>query len=90
MAPITNGRHLFNEVPTGSPVPGKTTVHDVSQIIDLENIPLDGGFLLKVLVVSIDPYMRGKSEFLKSYLSTAVNIDETISERCFNQELCCE
>ncbi|KZP04315.1 NAD-P-binding protein [Athelia psychrophila] len=69
MAPVTNGRHLFNEVPTGFPVPGKTTVYDASQTIDLENVPLNGGFLLKVLVVSIDPYLRGKMRdaTVKSY-----------------------
>lgn len=78
MAPVTNSRHLFIEVPTGSPVPGKTTVHDVSQTVDLENAPLDGGFLLRVLVVSIDPYMRGKSKFPSSYLVTAISIDETV------------
>lgn len=65
-------------MPTGYPVPGKTTVQDVSQTIDLENVPLDGGFLLKVLVVSIDPYMRGKSEFSESYLVTATSIDRRL------------
>ncbi|KAF7965960.1 hypothetical protein HWV62_39162 [Athelia sp. TMB] len=69
MAPVTNGRHLFNKVPTGYPVPGETTVWDESQKIDLENVPLNGGFLLKVLVVSIDPYQRGKMRdaTIKSY-----------------------
>jgi len=69
MAPVTNGRHLFNKVPTGYPVPGETTVWDESQKIDLENVPLNGGFLLKVLVVSIDPYQRGKMRdaAIKSY-----------------------
>ncbi|CCM00867.1 uncharacterized protein FIBRA_02913 [Fibroporia radiculosa] len=60
MAPVTNGRVLFNEIPTGYPIPGKTTVYDASQTIDLESTALDGGFLIKTLVVSIDPYMRGK------------------------------
>lgn len=63
MAHVINGRHLFNKVPTGYPIPGETTVWDESQKIDLENVPLNGGFLLKVLVVSIDPYQRGRSEF---------------------------
>ncbi|KZP17720.1 NAD-P-binding protein [Athelia psychrophila] len=69
MAPVTNGRHLFNEVPTGYPVPGKTTVYDASQTIDLENVDLNGGLLLKVLVVSVDPYLRGKmrNAAVKSY-----------------------
>jgi NADPH-dependent curcumin reductase CurA len=43
-------------------VPGKTTVYDASRKIDLETVPLNGGFLVKTLVLSIDPYMRGKSK----------------------------
>ena len=42
----------------GYPVPGKTTVYDESQTIDLDNVALGGGVLVKVLVLSIDPYMR--------------------------------
>ena len=42
------------------PEPGKHTVWDDSELIDLDTVPLNGGALLKVLVVSIDPYMRGK------------------------------
>ncbi len=78
MAPVKNGRLLFNEnaidgkcIPAqvstsrgriqthvfhiGNIVPGKTTVYDESQTIDLDTVPLDGGFLLKVLVLSVDP-----------------------------------
>ncbi|KAH9854530.1 NAD-P-binding protein [Lenzites betulinus] len=69
MAPVTNGRLLFNEVPVGYPVAGKTTVYDVSQTIDLESAPLNGGFLVKTLVLSIDPYLRGRMRdaSVKSY-----------------------
>jgi len=69
MSPIKNGRHLFKEIPTGYPEPGKTTVQDDSQTIDLENVSLDGGVLVKVLVLSIDPYMRGRMRdpSIKSY-----------------------
>ncbi|KAK7038544.1 NAD(P)-binding protein [Favolaschia claudopus] len=38
------------------PVPGETTVYDTSETIDLETDPLNGGFLVKVLVLSIDPF----------------------------------
>ena len=34
-------------------------MHDTSKTIDLENAPLNGGILVKVLVLSIDPYLRG-------------------------------
>lgn len=50
----------MNEYPTGYPEPGKTTVYDDSQTIDIDNVPLNGGFLLKTLVLSIDPYLRGR------------------------------
>ena len=35
-------------------------MYDESQTIDLDTAELDGGFLVKVLVLSIDPYMRGR------------------------------
>ena len=53
----------------GYPVPGKTTVYDESQTIDLDNVPLNGGVLVKTLVLSVDPYMRGRMRRpeIKSY-----------------------
>lgn len=54
----------------GYPIPGRTTVCDESETIDLENAPLNGGFLIKILSVSIDPYMRGRMRDpkIKSYV----------------------
>ncbi|TFK33617.1 hypothetical protein BDQ12DRAFT_690946 [Crucibulum laeve] len=60
MASVTNGRVLFNSIPEGFPEPGKTVVYDTSENIDLDTVPLNGGFLLKTLDLSIDPYMRGR------------------------------
>ncbi|OCH84743.1 NAD-P-binding protein [Obba rivulosa] len=60
MAPVKNGRHLFNEIPTGYPEPGKTTIYDDSETIDLEKALLNGGFLVKTLVVSIEPVILGR------------------------------
>ncbi|KAJ7727173.1 hypothetical protein B0H14DRAFT_3169495 [Mycena olivaceomarginata] len=72
MAPKTNGRVLFNSFPADYPVPGETVVHDTSQTIDIETHPLNGGFLVKTLVLSIDPYMRGlMSKPDKSYVARA-------------------
>ncbi|KAJ7923769.1 hypothetical protein B0H13DRAFT_2654999 [Mycena leptocephala] len=70
MAPVTNGRILFNAIPEDYPIPGKTTVYDTTETIDLENAPLNGGVLIKVLVLSIDPYMRGRlrAPEIKSYM----------------------
>lgn len=68
MAPITNGRVLFNSIPDGFPIPGKTTVYDESEKIDLDTVPLNGGILLKILELSVDPYFRGRmKERSKSY-----------------------
>ncbi|KAJ7160317.1 alcohol dehydrogenase [Mycena filopes] len=74
MAPITNGRVLFNAVPKDFPIPGETTVYDTSETIDLETVPLNGGVLIKVLVLSVDPYMRGRLRpaEVKSYMPAFV------------------
>ncbi|KAI0045916.1 alcohol dehydrogenase [Auriscalpium vulgare] len=79
MAPVTNARHIFIEIPTGLPEPGKHTAHDTSRTIDLENEPLHGGFLVKTLILSIDPYMRVKMRdaSIKSY-SPAYAIGEPL------------
>uniref|UniRef100_A0A8H8CGT4 Enoyl reductase (ER) domain-containing protein n=1 Tax=Psilocybe cubensis TaxID=181762 RepID=A0A8H8CGT4_PSICU len=60
MPTCTNGRVLFNSIPEGYPEPGKTTVYDDSQVIDTAHVELNGGFLVKILELSIDPYMRGR------------------------------
>jgi len=71
MAPVKNGRVIFNSIPEGFPEPGKTTVYDGLQSIDPYTVPLNGGFLVKVLELSIDPYMRGRmnAPTKKSYVS---------------------
>jgi hypothetical protein len=89
MAPVTNGRVIFNEVPQGGclvfpvvglgipdillfvgfPEPGKTLIYDESEKIDVDDVSLDGGFLVKTLDLSVDPYMRGRmrNPEVKSY-----------------------
>ncbi|KAJ7081272.1 hypothetical protein C8R44DRAFT_895143 [Mycena epipterygia] len=70
MAPITNKRVLLTSIPEGYPIPGETTVCDTSETIDPETVSLNGGFLLKTLVLSVNPYMRGsmRSSDIPSYL----------------------
>jgi hypothetical protein len=46
--------------PSDFPIPGETTIYDTSQTIDLDGVPLNGGFFIKTLVLSVDPYMRGR------------------------------
>ncbi|KAJ6449974.1 alcohol dehydrogenase [Mycena sanguinolenta] len=60
MRPVPNGRVIFARIPKDFPVTGETTVHDTTQTIDLTGVPLNGGFLVKTLVLSVDPYLRGK------------------------------
>ncbi|KAF7312934.1 NAD(P)-binding protein [Mycena kentingensis (nom. inval.)] len=71
MSPTRNARLLFNSVPDGYPVPGETTVYDETPQIDLDAVTLNGGFLVKTLVVSIDPFIRGRlrAPVKKSYVS---------------------
>ena len=45
---------------SGYPEPGKTTVYDATEIIDLQTVVLNGGMLIKTLELSIDPYIRGQ------------------------------
>ena len=35
-------------------------MYDESSTIDLDNEPLKGGVLIKTLVLSVDPYLRGR------------------------------
>ncbi|PPQ83872.1 hypothetical protein CVT24_006412 [Panaeolus cyanescens] len=60
MSPIPNPRILFNHIPEGFPEIDKTLIYDTTQTIDIDNVSLDGGFLVKTLDLSIDPYMRGR------------------------------
>ncbi|KAG5644331.1 putative secondary metabolism biosynthetic enzyme [Asterophora parasitica] len=74
MSPTRNARVLFNSVPTGFPEPGKTTVYDDTKTIDIEKANLSGGFIVKTLVLSVDPYLRGRmrSPEVKSYVPAFV------------------
>ncbi|KAJ7668858.1 hypothetical protein B0H17DRAFT_1087578 [Mycena rosella] len=69
MAPTTNNRVIFAAIPKDYPIPGETTVYDTTQTIDLDAVPLNGGFIIKTLVLSVDPYMRGRMRDpeIKSY-----------------------
>jgi NADPH-dependent curcumin reductase CurA len=45
-------------------------VYDTSETIDPKNVPLNGGILIKLLILSVDPYMRGRlrAPEIESYL----------------------
>jgi hypothetical protein len=46
----------------GYPEPDVHTATDTSETIDVDSVPLDGGFLVKTFVLSVDPYLRGKMQ----------------------------
>lgn len=87
MAPILNGRVLFNSIPDPEtyPIPGKTVVYDDSQTIDLENVTLNGGFLV---TLSIDPYMRSRmcESHIKSYAVSTHIARHTVHGSLYNTQ----
>ncbi|KZP05193.1 alcohol dehydrogenase [Athelia psychrophila] len=70
MAPVQNARLIYSQHPTTYPVPGQTFVYDDSPTIDLNTVPLHGGILVKTIVLSSDPYLRGRMHppEVKSYM----------------------
>ncbi|GJE88548.1 NADP-dependent oxidoreductase [Phanerochaete sordida] len=60
MAPVKNGRVVFGDYVQDVPKPGQTTIYDSTQTIDLEAIALNGGILIKTLVVAVDPYLLAR------------------------------
>ncbi|KAF9445123.1 alcohol dehydrogenase [Macrolepiota fuliginosa MF-IS2] len=80
MAIVKNGRFLFKSIPTGFPEPEKTTVYDESESIDLEAVDLNGGFLVKTLLLSVDPYFRGRMRdpTIQSYVPAFV-VDQPLN-----------
>ncbi|KAK4050452.1 hypothetical protein OIV83_003522 [Microbotryomycetes sp. JL201] len=55
---VRNEQLIFNSVPKGVPVPGET-LKKVTTDIDIDNAP-QNGFISKTVVLSLDPYMRGR------------------------------
>jgi NADPH-dependent curcumin reductase CurA len=74
MVAVTNTRVIFKEIPSGYPEPGKTTVVDTSETIDLDTVQVNGGILVKTITLSIDPYQRGRmrDEKIESYVVRVV------------------
>ena len=54
---VKNGTVIYAAQPTGLIVPDETVKY-IEEEIDLENIPLNGGVLIKTLALSSDPYLR--------------------------------
>lgn len=54
---MRNQQVIFNSVPTGYPVLNET-LKLVEKEIDIDTVQLGGGFLSKIVALSLDPYMR--------------------------------
>ena len=54
---VNNGAVIYASQPTTAIIPGVTTKY-IEEEIDLENVPLNGGTLIKAIALSSDPYMR--------------------------------
>ncbi|KAJ7752416.1 hypothetical protein DFH07DRAFT_825215 [Mycena maculata] len=70
-----NPRVVFAKRPgTRIPVPGEHIIFESSRSIDLDSVPLNGGFLTKTLMLSPEPFMRERMRDLHvpSYSTHAV------------------
>ncbi|KAF8321711.1 alcohol dehydrogenase [Clavulina sp. PMI_390] len=70
MSPIPNPHVLYAKLPHGFPIPGEDLIYEAdAETVDLEEAPLNGGVLAKLLFASVDPYMRTRMRdpSIKSY-----------------------
>ena len=58
--PVRNAAVIFSEVPTNRLEADKHIKYVTDRTIDISTVDTDGGIITKNLVVSIDPYMRGR------------------------------
>ncbi|KAJ7143341.1 hypothetical protein C8R43DRAFT_1071013 [Mycena crocata] len=77
-----NPRVVFAKRPgTGLPIPGEHVVFERAHSIDLDGVPLNGGFLSKTLMLSPEPFMRERMRdpSVASYSTHAVLGDPLVS-----------
>jgi NADPH-dependent curcumin reductase CurA len=55
----TNAQLIFNQIPKGEPTP-ETFKYNTENTIDLEQKLDNGAHIVKIICVSLDPYMRGR------------------------------
>jgi NADPH-dependent curcumin reductase CurA len=80
MAPIQNAAVIFTEIPTGFPEVGKHIKYVKDRTIDIDTVDTQGGIVTKNLVVSIDPYMRGRMRAAeKESYSPAFELNQPLS-----------
>lgn len=70
-----NPRVLYTATPAASFVPGQHTKYDDTRTIDLRTVPLNGGFLTKTLMLSVDTVIRARmQDKLASNYTTTMKI----------------
>ncbi|ORX45893.1 NAD(P)-binding protein [Hesseltinella vesiculosa] len=76
---VSNKKVLFKKVPTAYPVIGEH-IEVIDTEFDLDAQLADGEFIIKTLVLSVDPYMRGRMRdaSAKSY-SPAFTLDQPMN-----------
>lgn len=79
--PTPNKTFVFKSPPKGFPVPGEHLVVE-DRPIDLDAVP-EGGLIVKNLVASYDPYLRGRMRdaSIKSY-TPAIPLDSAVPNSC--------
>lgn len=84
--PTQNKTFVHKKVPKGFPIPGENIVVE-DRPIDLDAVP-EGGLVVKNLIASFDPYMRGRlrDASIKSY-SPAIGENEPIPSYCVSKVL---
>jgi NADPH-dependent curcumin reductase CurA len=80
ITPIRNAAVIFSEVSTGSLEPGKHMKYVTDRTIDIDTVDTQSGIVTKNLVISIDPYMRGRMRApeTKSYIPS-FKLDEPLT-----------
>lgn len=65
---VQNEVLIYAELPHGEVVPGKHLKKETSEF-DVDSVELNGGFVLKVHAISLDPYLKGRMRApeVKSY-----------------------
>ncbi|KAG7442328.1 GroES-like protein [Guyanagaster necrorhizus] len=59
MPRVLNPRVIFSSIPKGPP-DAETFTYLENENIDIETVDLDGGILVEILALSLDPYMRNR------------------------------
>ncbi|KAG8724509.1 hypothetical protein FRC12_024306, partial [Ceratobasidium sp. 428] len=72
MAPVNNASAIFNEVPQATLEVDKPYITTRIDTIDLDTVQINGGILIKMLYLSVEPYLRGMMRSMAAGLGMPV------------------